>query len=205
MHCSKALIIPLLLTLILALIGITYAQWTETLTIEGTVYTAELDCEFYGTVSQSDPPGTNDWNNIDGTITQTDKDVGCTTTEFEDTDGDGDYDKLEINFTNVYPYYYNQIGFFVHNNGDIPLKITKVVFKVDDKVVAEITSVGSVSLDLNGDGKSDVTIYWGNNFNVEIDPCESLGLSFSITFLQDCPENYTVTLTIEIIATQYNA
>jgi len=165
---------------------------------------AELDCEFYGAVSQSDPPGTNDWNNINGTIFQTDKDVGCTTTEYEDTDGDGDYDTLEINFTNVYPYYYNHIAFMVHNNGDIPLNITKVVFKVDGTVVAEITEPSEVSLDLNGDGYDDVTICWGNNFNVQIDPCDKLDLSFDITFLQGCPEGYTVILTIEIIATQWN-
>ena len=183
------------------MIGFSYALWSETLYITGTVNTSELDWEFVmNSHTQKDPPGTNDWNSEDPqTIWQVDKDVGCTTITFEDSDQDGDYDTLLIIYDNIYPLYYEHIAFKVHNNGDIPLKIWKIIING-----IEYFANVHTTLDLNEDGVPDVQIWYGDNFGLQMHPCENANLSFDFVLLQGAPQGQSLGFTIEIVAVQYN-
>ncbi|MGB9827779.1 MAG: hypothetical protein ACPLSM_04605, partial [Thermosphaera sp.] len=129
----------------IALVGVSVlvglAMWTDSLKANSYVSTGELDWEIVpGPTIWLDacglPPGYgmfkgNDWNAsllpMPGAI-QLDKDVGCTSVTLIDSDGDGDYDTMNVTLVNVYPWYYTHIAFKVHNDGTIPLKIWRVVF-----------------------------------------------------------------------------
>ena len=206
MKNKKITIIPLMVLIALATIGFTYALLSQTLTISGTATTGELEWEIVQGYTINLDHG-NDWNASyypEATFIQLDKDVGCTNVTEIDSDGDGDLDTLEVNMTNVYPWYGEHIAFRIHCTGTIPLKIWKVVFKVDDTVITEIYERTTVLLDLNGDGKNDISIWWGNNFGLQMEPCEHVDLSFDIIVLQDCPEGADLTFKVEFMAIQWN-
>ena len=194
------------------------AMWSETLRMNADVSTGELDWEIVsGGLIYHDSCGLQDgygmaggydWNASylpqPGAI-QLDKDVGCTEIELVDTDGDGDYDAMEVTLVNVYPWYYNHIAFKVHNDGTIPLKIWRII--IDGNVYYELNEQElqqGVELDLTGDGNPDVLIWWGDNFGVQLHPCESADISFDITVLQDAPEGATLTFTVTFDAIQWN-
>jgi len=192
-------------SIILALIvfGVGYALWSETLTISGQADTGILDWGFttgvstldYGPDFNSYPSDQcNFWHLVD-------KDVGSSSYQLQDTDGDDDYDTLLVTLNNVYPWYTENIGFHVVNTGTIPLKIWKVI--IGGNEYYELT--GPVYLDLNEDGYDDVKICWGDNFGVQLEPGESSPeISFQIVILQNAPQGATLTLTISFMAVQWN-
>jgi len=194
---------------VLVLVGL--AMWTANLKANTYVATGELDWRFVpGTVIQLDPcdPSTYDWNAtflpIPGAI-QLDKDVGCTSIILIDSDGDGDLDTMEVTLINVYPWYYNHIAFKVHNDGTIPLKIWRVI--IDSEEYYEINRhelQQGVELDLNDDSEPDVLIWWGDNFGVQLEPCQSADISFDITVLQTAPQGATLHFTISLDAIAWN-
>ena len=211
-------IVILLALLIVAGIGVAYAMWSEVLRVNVYVNTGEVDWEIVGgTLLYLDakglPPGYglyggNDWNASylpQPGAEQLDKDVGCTDAELLDSDGDGDYDLMNVTLYNVYPWYYTHIAFKVHNIGTIPIKIWKVIINGLEyyELNAQELQEG-VYLDLTGDGKPDVLIWWGDNFGVQLDPCQSADISLDITVLQDAPEGSTLTFTVQLIAIQWN-
>lgn len=195
-----------------------FAMWSETLRVNSSISTGEVDWRFVpGSVIYLDacglPPGYgffkgNDWNAsylpLPGAM-QLDKDVGCTDVILIDSDGDGDYDTMNVTLYNVYPWYYTHIAFKVHNDGTIPIKIWRVI--IDSREYYELNEQElqqGVELDLTGDGKPDVLAWWGNNFGVQLHTCQSADLSFDITVLQDAPEGATLTFTISLEAIQWN-
>ena len=190
----------------LTLMGIAYALWSETLTISGTVDTSELDWEIEsGSVTMKDTGI--DWT-CDSTcdppsitnIRQLDKDVGSTTATLSDSDSDGDYDTLTITVTNAYPCYYNHIDFWVHNNGEIALKVWKVIINGNEFT----DSPAIVCLDLDGDQDYDIIIRWGDNWGQQLEPCDSLNFSFDFHILQPSDENDQYSFTIQLVAKQWN-
>lgn len=193
----------LALMLAMAMIGTAYAMWSKTLYVYGYVDTGELDWEFIHPFTYTDHGL--DWTSDDGLINvrQLDKDVGSTAYRFIDSDGDGDNDILEVTMKNVYPSYYEHMSFWVRNNGTIPLKIKKVI--IDGQ---EFTAPFYVKLDLNGDGKDDVEIYYGDSFGVQLHPYPTIpykaDISFEIHVLQGAPQGETLSFTIEIVAVQWN-
>jgi len=196
--------------IVLSIAGFSYAHWCESLTLNGTITTGELDWEFI--VASCLDVGVdyhcNDgfvgippyWKDPDG------KNIGWQELTLVDSDNDGDNDTLLINLNNVYPSYFTSITFYVHNCGTIPLKIDKVIFKNSTHVVGEYrTGVPYLKVDLNGDGKFDVEFQWGDNFGEQIDPCgRSPEFSFWIHILQDAPQNETLSFSIELVAVNWN-
>jgi len=210
-------IIPIFL-LLLASTGIAYAMWSETLKINVTAKTGELDWEFVGgTLTFMDACGLqpgygnyggNDWNASSlpqPGSTQLDKDVGCTEVELIDSDGDGDYDTMNITLHNVYPWYYTHIAFKVHNNGDIPIKIWRVIIDGQEfyELNAQVLQQG-LEIDADKDGHNDTLIWWGDNFGVQLHPCQSADISLDITVLQTANESTTYHITISLEAIQWN-
>jgi len=208
MHKAKPTAIALLTIFALTAIGVAHALWSENLYINGTVDTSELDWELVpGYLIHLDHG--NDWNAswypIKG-FKQLDKDVGNTTVDQVDSDGDDDLDTITVTLRNVYPWYGEHIAFAVHNNGEIHLKIWKVVYKdgYGNVLHEQYASRDAIPLDLNGDKKTDIAIWWGDNFGEQLGPCSSRDISFDITVLQDAPQGETLTFKIEFIAIQWN-
>jgi len=184
-----------ILMLALGIAGFAYAHWEKIITINGTVNTGTLCAEFVPPVTTTDHG--NDWTCDEGLINvrQLDKDVGSSSATIVAPD------KIEIVLTKVYPSYYEHISFWVHNCGTIPWKIQKVIFNPGE---IEIQKPRYLTLDLNGDGKADVEIRWGDNFGVQIEPCEKLDISFEIHVLENAPQEATLTFTASIVVVNWN-
>jgi len=183
------------------------AMWFETLQVNVAVGTGEVDWEILPPAIWLDKCGSGDkdWNASVPRPQQLNKDVGCTDVELIDSDGDEDYDTMKVTLYNVYPWYYTHIAFKVHNDGTIPIKIWRIIidgrefYKLNEQELQQ-----GVELDLTGDGKSDVLIWWGDNFGVQLHPCQSADISFDITVLQDAPQGSTLSFTISFEAIQWN-
>ena len=199
---KKFVTISMLLISALAITGFAYAHWTKTLTIIGNVDTAELDWELRNPKCY-DKPGENDYSaDCEWHIWQGDKDVGGPTLlELVDTDGDGDNDTLKVTLQNVYPGYFEDIGFHVHNNGEVPLHFTKIIINEQ-----EFTSnPPTLFLDLNGDEIPDIKLLYGNNVGGQLHPCMWWELSLYILILQnDAIEGQTLTFTIQLVAENWS-
>ncbi|ADM27345.1 conserved hypothetical protein [Ignisphaera aggregans DSM 17230] len=196
----------------------TLAMWSETLRVNVAVGTGEVDWEIVsGPTTWLDACGLqpgygyfrgNDWNASylpEPGADQLDKDVGCTDVTLIDSDGDGDYDTMRVTLYNVYPWYYTHIAFKVHNDGTIPIKIWRII--IDNQEFYELNAQPlkeGLYLDLTGDGKSDVLIWWGDNFGVQLHPCQSADISLDITVLQDAPQGSTLSFTVSFEAIQWN-
>jgi len=199
----KLVAIPVFLIFALVITGFAYAHWSETLLITATVDTSELDWELTTPVSYLDHPGTNDWAaDCEWNFWQGDKDVGGPTqVKLKDTDGDDDFDTLEVTLVKAYPSYAEQISFQVHNNGEIPLIFKKVI--IDGN---EINPGGpdTVSLDVTGDEKYDLKIRFSGALGLQFEPCTSKPISISILVLQDAPENTPLSFTIQLVAENWS-
>ncbi|MEM2588087.1 MAG: hypothetical protein QXV23_07305 [Candidatus Bathyarchaeia archaeon] len=168
--------------------------------------TSELDWEFESGSFTSKDVG-NDWT-CDSScnppsisnIRQGTKDIASTTGEFVDSDGDGDLDTLKVTVSNAYPCYYNHIDFWVHNNGEVPLIISKVI--IDGHVYTASPVI--LCLDLNGDGNLDIIIRYGNSFGTQLEYCDSANISFDFHILQNAPEGQSLSFTIQIVAENWS-
>jgi predicted ribosomally synthesized peptide with SipW-like signal peptide len=113
------------LLIALAVVGFSYAYWTETIKIEGSVATGELDAEFSAaTCTDNESPPF---------------DVGTCTVTLTDTDSDLDYDKATITILNAYPSYVCDVYLTIHNCGTIPLKVVGVTITNNNPDYLEVT------------------------------------------------------------------
>jgi len=101
----------------LAVLGFSYAWWTETLTISGSVATGELDVGFA--------------NNA----TQCSEYITCKAI-LVDTDNDGDYDKIDVTVNNAYPCGWCNVTFDIKNLGTIPAKIGTPILEFNDTALS---------------------------------------------------------------------
>jgi hypothetical protein len=229
---GKLGLVMLLAALLMA--GSLSALWYDQLTIEATVDTAELDFEFYGQPIWLDacglPPGPGffggwDWMAfppsyeeaqsgvnayINGELVDG-KDVGCTNVSLSDTDSDGDMDTMDIWLNNTYPYYYTKVDFEVHNNGEVPIKIWRLIVRLDNgseyyfyEINSDVIENEGMYLDLDGDGLYDVIMWWGDNFGVQLEPCQRADISFNIIVLQTAKEGMTYHFQLQLDAVQWN-
>jgi len=203
---------------LLLIVSVGVAMWSETLRVNVAVATGEVDWEIVsGPTTWLDACGLqpgygyfkgNDWNAShlpEPGAVQLDKDIGCTDVTLIDSDGDGDYDTMNVTLHNVYPWYYTHIAFKVHNDGTVPIKIWRVVIGGQEFYELNKQELQQgLELDLTGDGKPDILIWWGDNFGVQLHPCQSADISFDITVLQDAPQGSTLTFTISLEAVQWN-
>ena len=203
-------------------VGMAYAAWTDTITIDGTVTTGSLCWEFdtcflmdyFQPVNPGGdfPTATPDWTCNPGFVHEPglgrfwllDKNVGWGTANIID-DGDGYGKTIEVTLNNVYPCYFNSLSFYVHNCGTIPLKVDHVVVNGVDIYYNEFYQ----ELDISGNGIPDFEIQYGDNFGKQIEPGDYSMLEFSIWMhvLQDedpAFQGETFTFTISIVAIQWN-
>lgn len=207
------------LTLVIALssVGFSYAKWSESLSISGTANTGQVDWEFTKCSLKDEhapPPyvpkqsGWCDWTCRDGFagplpwFWRLDKNVGWGEYELVDTDADEDFDTLKLALHNVYPSYFNGVSdLWAHNNGSVPIVVQKVVING-----IEITQepVPVIQLDLSGDGKDDIEIWWKDGFGTRIDPGKDIEMGLWFHCLQDAPQGASLSFTISIVAVQWN-
>ncbi len=201
---------------------VTLAMWYDTLNVNTYVTTSELDVEFVnGSLTYKDACGLeqgyginggNDWNASylpEPGGFQLGKDVGCTNVTLIDSDGDGDLDTMKVVLHNVYPWYYTHIAFKIHNNGEIPFKIWRLTISNGTNStyyyeVNENQAQEGVYVDLSGDGKADILIWWGDNFGKQLHHCQSVDISFDLTVLQEAPQNTDLVLYIRLDVVQWN-
>ena len=210
------------------------ALWYDQLAIEATVDTAELDFEFYGqpiwldSCGLSPGPGFSggwDWMAFPPTYEEAQsgvnavingepvdgKDVGCTDVSLSDTDGDGDMDAMDVWLNNTYPYYYTKIDFEVHNNGEVPIKIWRLIVRLDNgseyyfyEINADVIENEGMYLDLDSDGLHDIIMWWGDNFGVQLEHCQRADISLNIIVLQTAKEGMTYHFQLQLDAVQWN-
>jgi len=163
-----------LVTVLLLVLGITYAQWTETLTIETTMETGELDVQWsVGTGYDSESEGY-DYSSISGTL--------------EDTDGDGDYDKIVVTISNAYPCIDYYLPISIENIGTIPAEVASI--DIDRGNLTAGTTVEII------DGNLTV--------GIEFEPNEKLVGVLHVHLGYDAAEKVTYTFTITVTIKQWN-
>jgi len=180
----KLRFLSLLLLAALLVAGVSYAAWSESIVVNGTVNTGEVDWYINGVLAQLD--NSPDWTcdeNFEN-IHQLDKDVGSTTVELVDTDGDGDNDTAVVTVNNAYPGYYNYLSFMVKNNGTIPLKVEDMI----------VTNPNPEALKLD----------WADDSGATLMPGRSRSLTVWFLVREGAEENSTYTFTMEAPAVQWN-
>ncbi len=125
---SKATTMFLSALLLAAIIGVGYAMWSETLRVNVTVNTGEVDVEF------------SDWSCSDtGIDPGKDKDVASCTVEEEEYDDEGDVIKLLVTIDDGYPCYYANITMTIDNIGTVPVKLLGHSFSGLDGLPLEVS------------------------------------------------------------------
>lgn len=111
----------IILAIALAFLGVGYALWSETLTIEGTVETGEVDVEFSagpveecvdvsGVLTCPEPPEKADAAN-------------CTVEWLGPSDDSDGKDQLQVSVTGMYPSYHCKVSFDVTSTGSVPVHV----------------------------------------------------------------------------------
>jgi len=199
----------LVLTLVLALgtLGVAYAKWSDTVTINGNVQSGFVcinangweEIESFGipdmnytswvpsTMGVSCPLGFA----FDG-IKQVDKEVGSV--EFVPVYDDlGRVKALEVTVNNGYPYYLAAFDFTICNCGTIPVKIEPAI----------------VQQTFNGQPTDDILVWW-DDANLppgsQLEPLDCTMVNFYVGIQQKALQNQTGTykFTIEINGVQWN-
>ncbi len=114
-------LLALFLVLSLAAMGVGYALWSETLTINGTVNTGEVDVIF-SPVSTDDPPGAKDPPGYE-------KDVAVCEAGLSE-----DEKSMTVDIDTGYPSYECTVTYDITNTGTIPVKIQSVTVSVPDEL-----------------------------------------------------------------------
>jgi hypothetical protein len=128
---KKLGLIALTLVLVLGLMGIGYAAWTEVLVINGTVNTGNLDATY--TTGTNDPAQTNDpltgqWSGNNGLVwapsTHAGYDAAMTTIGVVTTNDETSTETnvATITVTDAYPGYKSSVALCITNTGTVPFK-----------------------------------------------------------------------------------
>lgn len=204
-------------------LGIAYAAWTDTITIDGSVTTGTLRWEFGSVTVQDDDQPINpggDWptddpdltchpgftyDPIEGFFWELDKNVAWAEAERKDLDGVVGYETLEVTLHNVYPCNFNEFSFYLHNIGTIPLRIDHIIING----VKYNSGTPHILFDLDGNGQDDFEIKWNNNWGAQWEPDvpATWEISFWTHVLQD--EGSTIqgesfTFQIQVVCVQWN-
>jgi len=225
----------LVLTLVLVLgsLGVGYALWSDTVTLNASVSSGTVSWAFYNCrmADRFSPavsggyvwPGPSsgltqaDWISAFGDLStqngfvggqfQLDKNVSWGTCSIAP-----DGKTLNITLHNTYPCNFNELSFYVKNTGTVPIKVWKAEILDNNGIVKAIyyaeSQVGTagIALDLDGDSHNDVEVRYGDNFGVQIHGGEESPAEFSLWFhtLQPAPQGATLSFSIRVTAVQWN-
>lgn len=155
-------LLTIAVVLALALMGVAYALWSETLDIDGTVHTGEVDVAFQN--------ASDDDNGIDPGY---DKDVANCTVNVA-----GDGNSMDITINNGYPSYTCTVTYEVFNSGTIPVKLQSFSGVVPSEL--EITQSG---LSVGGQIDAGQAVTATIAIHVEQEAAEGATYTFTKDFL----------------------
>jgi predicted ribosomally synthesized peptide with SipW-like signal peptide len=175
----------MVLVIALALLGVGYALWSDTLEVDGTVHTGEVDMAF-------SPCATND----EGVDPGYEKDVAscdCALRAGDRGDGNGDNgpDGLTIRIENGYPSYSCEVSYDMTNIGSIPVHLYSVTEEYD-----------AASLDYAQNCVDEGEAAVGPGY--QLHPGEHVYCTIGLHVRQEAEENATYTLHKEYWWGQYN-
>ncbi|HWQ16621.1 MAG TPA: hypothetical protein VNL13_02175 [Sulfolobales archaeon] len=207
----RGLISILLAISMLGIIAAAAAMWSDSLKIQSTIRTGDVDIRFGGS------PVTADIET---------KDVGKCFAEFKEIQDEeqvvrdnypqwgsnaGNND-LELNITivNGYPSYICKVNnISVVNSGTVPVKIlAKLVLPPNATCTSHIDPLGNLiyDCDMDGDGDLDLNI-WGSfvtTNTTQLEPGGSKTFTVELHVKQGAPENATFSLELLLIGIQWN-
>jgi len=126
---KKIGLIVLVVVLALGALGAAYAQWSQALTVNGTVNTGFISASF-------DP-------NVGGVPTDanplTTVAMARGYTGASDAKGTGLWDVLNVTVTNAYPGYSGQVEFYVDNNGTVPFTVGGVTINNGNATIIAVS------------------------------------------------------------------
>ena len=168
----------------LMLVGVSYAMWSKTLYIDGTVNT--------GTVNAIWTKATN----LDGTGeldpkpdgTRRDKDVGETIVTGLETQ------TLVVTVNNAYPCYYNDLQVEFTYIGTVPARIQEINIIPDGWTVASAY----------GADDGPIWIELVNGIGAQLHEGDKSASSFTFHVEQCAEQGHTYTFTVEIVLVQWN-
>lgn len=105
---------------------------------------------------------------------------------------------MTVTFDGVYPGYYGDVYFWVHNCGTIPLHIDHLDLYYEGTLIEIFTST------FRHEFGDDFELRYGNNFGVQMHPCDEVEISFDIHIFQGAEEGTTYTFTMVLVAIQWN-
>ncbi|MEW6650835.1 MAG: hypothetical protein AB1453_11685, partial [Chloroflexota bacterium] len=121
-------VFAILLVVLLAGVGVAYGLWSESLTIDGTVHTGEVDVGLSKPIAfewvevngkhQLEPKGKDPYAECAAVATSTDPSDGNET--------------ITVTVTGAYPSYHCAVKFDVTNLGSVPVRISQIT-PVDDE------------------------------------------------------------------------
>ena len=194
---KKIGLLCLALVLALGTLGVGYAMWFDTVTIEGTVDTGSLDLSF----DWQEPPSASEyyWGEGGQLVSgeYLGKEVATTVAWYSDEETDivtakKGYETLNILVDNAYPGYIARVTFLLHNIGSVPLDVVRYEISGEKREEDGTTKIcdllwgpvgsgywQSIYEDLNGNGEIDASdpevllFRITDSLPVQVDPCFS--------------------------------
>lgn len=220
--------IPLIISLILSAVGLSYAAWTDMIVFEGEAKMGTVTLAY----DDFEPPICSEFHQVDGVGPLVPgeylgKDVANCCARYEEPIIDSHTEKtgfkvlmLEIN--NSYPCLHVRTTFILHNIGTIPImaygfnitgeKVCSQTGALVYRLLKEPISAQAFYLveDVNGNGIVDagdirvMECQMTNSWPVQIEPCNKDKREFDIHFLQPSQQCHIYYLHIKFDAIQWN-
>lgn len=229
---KKMSILGIVAFIVFAMMGFGFAMWSDTVSVSASTQAGTLKFHYItGTATSDDEAGdtngdlTCDYGLSNIRVCPEAKNIGSTVTTMEDTNSDGYQDKVNVTVTNAYPCYFNDVSWWVINDGTIPLIIqgAKLTWGgVDYDIISGALYVfckdpaGSYSLikvpatemsrleqyyqEVNG----VIEFKWGDNVGLQLHPSESVEQSFQFHVVQSAEQNATYNFGMSIKGIQWN-
>jgi len=215
----------LIMALVLAVgsLGVGYAMWFDDINVSGSVSTATVSWEFCDCNVLDDvaPPPVyplpfpilGDWSIETGFIGeafQLDKNVS-----WGSCDISADGKVLSFTLNEVYPCNFNNLTFYVRNNGSIPIVYDHMDIWITDPSLPGSIPIatftrdpqGILYFDMNNNGCPDLEVVYGDHIGDQLEPggiCRNTEISLSFHTLQCAPQGATFQFWITLTAIQWN-
>jgi len=199
----------LILALALATVGVGYGLWSKVLTIQGTVYTGEVNAQLSieeideGDAALVSDNGVNEDHEIEG------KDIGeCSVALISQSPPDLDNEGpqlMRITIENGYPSYSCFVNFNVQNNGSIPIKVDQPKLSGVDIgaldvafLTGNIGTEGCYYNEVNGSAVPPVFVH------PQLEPKEQTFCTIWVHVRQEAKQGATYTFLARVLAHQWN-
>ena len=221
---KKITLVSMALVLAMGTLGVAYAMWSDTVTVDTNIATGSVDIAITGQAMLDEiasppyyvagPSTLWDYTCDDGfpgdpafwRMGDKEGEIGKNVAW-----GECRYtaDEITVTLHNTYPSNFNSATVYITNTGTIPVVIYKTAIWLGTDTsgtpYAELTPPEYVSLDFDGDGVDELEISVGDSFMTQVEPGDAhLEVSYWIHTLQEAEQTHAYTFTMKIFAKQYN-